>query len=129
MELSHRLQLSYPRVNIELNSHFRSPCQMDIHLTPFYRRCDYCNIDYDFIGKVETFNEDVKFIFEKSGLNKTLKNQYNKQKHANAPHDNTRISLYFKDVDYDKIMKLYRFYQIDFEMFDYDLEDLQIRLD
>lgn len=101
---------------------------MDIHWIPFYRRCDYCNIDYDFIGKVETFNEDVKFIFEKSGLDKTLKDQFKKQMHANAPHDNTRISSYFKNVNYDKIMKLYHFFQIDFEMFGYNLEDLHIHL-
>ena len=31
-----------------------------IHLEPFLERCQYCNIPYDVIGRIETFNEDVR---------------------------------------------------------------------
>ena len=32
------------------------------HWRPFWLRCKYCDVTYKVIGKVETFDEDVKFI-------------------------------------------------------------------
>ena len=34
--------------------------KMDIHWTPFYKRCDYCNFVYNVVGRSETFEEDAK---------------------------------------------------------------------
>jgi hypothetical protein len=33
---------------------------VDAHWRPFYDRCAYCNVDYDVIGKMESFEDDVK---------------------------------------------------------------------
>ena len=30
------------------------------HWKPFYLQCGYCDIDYSFIGRMETFEKDVK---------------------------------------------------------------------
>ena len=35
---------------------------------PFWKRCDTCNLDYHFIGKMETFSQDSKYIMEKVGI-------------------------------------------------------------
>lgn len=49
-------------------------CRVEVHWKPFYLRCDYCNIDFDIIGKVETFEDDVKLIMERAGLTDLLLN-------------------------------------------------------
>ena len=36
----------------------------DPHLIPMYKLCDICHQHYDFIGKLETFTEDVKYIYK-----------------------------------------------------------------
>ena len=39
-----------------------SKCDLDRHWRPFISRCGYCTINYKVIAKLETFNEDRKFI-------------------------------------------------------------------
>ena len=34
--------------------------QVDVHWRPFYQRCAYCDINYSFIGRMESFNRDVQ---------------------------------------------------------------------
>ena len=37
-------------------------CDLDRHWLPFISQCGYCTFDYKVIAKLETFNEDRKFI-------------------------------------------------------------------
>lgn len=37
----------------------------DFHTTLYWKKCNLCKLDYDVIGKTETFNEDIKYIFYK----------------------------------------------------------------
>ena len=37
----------------------------DPHLNFFWRKCDMCKMPYDVIGKVETMEEDLNYIFSK----------------------------------------------------------------
>ena len=37
-------------------------CDLDRHWRPFISRCGYCRFNYKVIAKLETFNEDRKFI-------------------------------------------------------------------
>ncbi|XP_033728685.1 carbohydrate sulfotransferase 11-like [Pecten maximus] len=47
---------------------------IDHHFTPIYIHCSPCAVKYDFIGRMETFEEDTKAIFEKTGIfrNRTI---------------------------------------------------------
>ena len=36
--------------------------QVDVHWRPFYLRCAYCDINYDFIGRMESFENDVRYV-------------------------------------------------------------------
>ena len=38
---------------------------IEAHWLPFILRCSYCNINYDFIGRLETWNDGVKYIIAK----------------------------------------------------------------
>ena len=37
----------------------------DHHITPFWIKCRLCYLNYSYIGKMETFQQDVKFIANK----------------------------------------------------------------
>ncbi|XP_041356094.1 carbohydrate sulfotransferase 8-like isoform X2 [Gigantopelta aegis] len=41
----------------------------DAHFTPTYDQCKPCEIDYNVIGKMETFKEDAAYIFSNMGYN------------------------------------------------------------
>ncbi len=35
------------------------------HLTPFWKICDFCHLDFNFIGFLETWNDDLRYISNK----------------------------------------------------------------
>ena len=63
-------------VDFVLNSYKKSkcyqkhntPCDINVHWRPYNARCLYCDISYDVIGRMETFDEDVRYIFAKKNL-------------------------------------------------------------
>ena len=50
-------------LNLVLNEH-RKNIPNDIHWTPYWKSCKLCKIPYNFIGKLETFREDINQISE-----------------------------------------------------------------
>ena len=44
----------------------------DPHLVSIFSRCKPCEINYTYIGTMETFQDDVYFILKESGMNDTL---------------------------------------------------------
>ena len=40
----------------------------DHHITPFWIKCRICYLNYSYIGKMETFQQDAKFIAKKVRL-------------------------------------------------------------
>ena len=45
-----------------------TPCNMNVHWRPYNARCLYCDISYDVIGRIETFDEDFKYILTRKNL-------------------------------------------------------------
>ena len=105
---------------------------VDAHWKPISQKCHHCAIPYDVIGRMETFDEDLKYIVLKLGLEnilpikniKTLwKNRSDRKKYENVK-DRTKKSLeYFSELEKSQVKELYDIYQIDFEMFGYDASD------
>ena len=72
----------------------------DPHFVPIHKICDVCHREYEYIGKLETFTEDVRFIYKlnnktvpmdiDSGLNKitsktkNFANLFNKENYSNC---------------------------------------------
>ena len=105
----------------------RSNCTVDVHWRPYFKRCQYCQIDYDVIGKQESFKEDVKYIFIKSGLDKIIPFTLDETLNA-VQRDYSKVNHYFDQVDQKKLKLLYEAYQIDFEMFGYNLEQINLNI-
>ena len=81
--------------------------------------CNFCDLEYLVIAKLETFNEDQKFVSQLFGL------EFEElQTHQSAGGSTTKVSQdYFSMLDENTVERLYNFYKIDFEMFGYSFQE------
>ena len=86
-------------------------------LGPF--RCLYCDIPYDVVGKVETFTEDVRFIVAVKNLTHLIPDSVASLK-SHASSKDSKSVKFFSQLSSDQIQQLYRMYEPDFLLFDYD---------
>ena len=113
---------SFPAfVDLVLNG-YKGKSVRNGHWDPITPHCRYCDIEYDVIGRVETFKEDVKYIVIKSNLQNVLP----LEKSAVAMNSKKTLSTYsthdyFSQLSKEEIENLYKFYQLDFELFGYDV--------
>ena len=104
------------------------------HWRPYYVNCDYCDIKYDFIGRVENFEYDFNYIAKKANI--SLKNlpENSIHYHASGSHKSysapikvskkdkdKKVINYFSQLHAGQLKGLYNMYKVDFEMFDYKL--------
>ena len=118
-------------IDLVLKQHYENKF-INVHWKTFCDKCQHCTIPYDVIGRMETFDEDLKYIVLKLGLQDILpiknittlrKNRSDRKKYKNVK-DRTKKSLeYFAELEKSQIKELYNIYQIDFEMFGYDASD------
>ena len=91
------------------------------HIMTYQQRCDYCRLKYDFIGKLETEQEDTSMLLHK--LDRTDEIDHMAVRHVT----NTKSSLemtkkYFDQLTSKQREALYLIYKFDFLAFDYDFE-------
>ena len=53
---------TFPQFINRILSEWRTSKTANEHWRPYYINCDYCDIKYDFIGRVETFEKDLDFV-------------------------------------------------------------------
>ncbi len=90
------------------------------HWKPQYFYCDFCHINYDYIGKVETFNDDLKFVMDKTGIFKGIEIQSNG---LNTSKNASNVD-YFSQLDKERRNILRDLYKVDFDLFGYDPYEL-----
>ena len=85
---------------------------------PYMEWCHPCFINYDYIAKVETHDQDAHYIITKHLQGKGLTIHGNK---SSAPkHDNKEILLpYFRNLTVVQLNQLLSKHEADFEMFGY----------
>ncbi|XP_063056632.1 carbohydrate sulfotransferase 12-like [Engraulis encrasicolus] len=99
---------------LDPNTERRHP--YDIHWRQVHRMCHPCQINYDFVGNLETLDEDTEHLlrilrvdnvvnFPVSGRNQT-KNSWEQE--------------YFNKIPYEWRRQLYKLYEVDFRLFGYD---------
>ena len=96
---------------------------INIHWKSFASECSYCNIKYDVIGRMETFDEDVKYIMKKSNLESIFSMKSIKKLHSSKHKSNKMTQKYFSQLTKGQVNELYNMYKMDFEMFGYDAKN------
>ncbi|XP_067261065.1 carbohydrate sulfotransferase 12-like [Chanodichthys erythropterus] len=86
------------------------------HWQQMYRLCHQCQIDYDFVGKLETLDEDTEHLLTILGL----------EKYIHFPpgyKDRTSVDWerdWFTNLSIADRRKLYNLYETDFRLFEYE---------
>ena len=103
---------------------FNDTCEDKInkHWRPFGFQCSYCDVSYDLIGRLETWNDDINYIIRKRGLEQVLPLQNANSSHRHASRHNTKemTKEYFNTLSQKQKEDLYHMFRLDFEMFNYD---------
>ena len=99
---------------------YESECEFEInpHWRPYSSSCSMCHIKYDVIGHLETFNDDMRYIIQKSKIE--IKDAYIAI-HSTKQSTKMLTKKYFSRLDSKIVSELYQMFQMDFEMFDYDI--------
>ena len=98
------------------------------HWNTFSNMCLHCTIPYDVIGQLETFNEDLKYIILKLGLQNILPidniDKWQKNKSDSEAKDKKKeVAKYLSQLTKAKLEELLNIYRLDLEMFSYDVSD------
>ena len=104
------------------------------HWRPYYLHCDYCDIKYDFIGRVENFESDFEYVAQQANISlhhvpsKSLhvhpsggNKRFSKPKKISQKDKDEKVTNYFSQLDSRTLKRLYEMYKIDFVMFGYHL--------
>ena len=88
---------------------------------PYEHWCLPCQIQYDYIGKVETFDHDMNFIIDKKmkGRGKNTKNNVWDEHKDPAHFPFSKVLKEYRNVTLDMLDFLSTKYQKDFEQFGY----------
>jgi hypothetical protein len=97
--------------------------QLDVHWQPYSSLCHACTLKYNFIGKYETMQEDLQLLMSNLGLNTSDWNFNNNFSTGRTNHDYRSM---YSQLPTRLICNLKQFYNDDFRLFDYRLEDYLI---
>ncbi len=80
------------------------------HWSPFHLICDFCDVDFKVIGKLETFEDDLEAI---EGVDLKVLQLNSKKKRP-------EYKKFFEDLNPEQLKQLKEIYFLDFKLFDYD---------
>ncbi|XP_056596245.1 carbohydrate sulfotransferase 8-like isoform X2 [Triplophysa dalaica] len=96
------------------------PVGMDIHWMPVAQLCSPCLLDYDFIGKFETMDEEANFLLRSFGAPSNLTFPTFKDRNPNAERTSSEIMRrYFAQLNMTDRQRVYDFYYMDYLLFNY----------
>ncbi|XP_070547087.1 carbohydrate sulfotransferase 11-like isoform X1 [Ptychodera flava] len=93
---------------------------LDQHIKPMYRTCCPCEVRYDYIGHLETQQEDSNFILKKMGVNVTFPRS---DPIATNSSNSGKITHYFSQLNHKQIYGLYQLFMWDFKLFGYEFPE------
>ncbi|XP_005400046.1 PREDICTED: carbohydrate sulfotransferase 8 [Chinchilla lanigera] len=96
------------------------PVGMDIHWDHVSRLCSPCLIDYDFVGKFESMEDDANFFLSLIRAPHNLTFPRFKDRHSQEARTTSRIThQYFAQLSALQRQRTYDFYYMDYLMFNY----------
>ena len=93
---------------------------------PFFQQCFYCTMEYDIIGRLEDYHEDILYIAQLQNFTSRLgdlsevKNRTPGKLKIEA--SSQRMKKYMAKLQRDVKRRLYELYKVDFKMFGYKYE-------
>ena len=90
-------------------------------------RCAVCQVKYDFIGHLETFDDDIRSFFDNIKVDVTLDELYEGIKNLKKVARFTEnVGEHFKGDDPDTLSRLTQIYSDDYAAFGYQLPNLTV---
>ncbi|CBY37372.1 unnamed protein product [Oikopleura dioica] len=89
------------------------------HWGPYYHICKVCSINWNFIGKMETLNEDVEYVLR--DMNVRDLTDYPKR---NKTTNHSTLLKFYANMGKDNIRKIYELYKPDYDLFQYDVPSI-----
>ncbi|XP_068209440.1 carbohydrate sulfotransferase 11-like [Palaemon carinicauda] len=91
----------------------------DAHWKLYHDDCCPCYFDYDYITKIETLSEDLKYIFKKLGIPANPK--ISKNKRRRSVHQIYSYLSYYRRVPATLKREIYQYIKYDMDLFGYEL--------
>lgn len=96
------------------------PVGMDIHWETVSQLCSPCVVAYNFIGKLESQQQDAGFLLQSIGAPRSL--TYPDFKDRNPHEERTSLSItqrYFAQLSAAERQRVFDYYYMDYQMFNY----------
>ena len=84
---------------------------------PLYKLCNPCVIQYDFIGSLNDFDDDMRTILQALEADKVVNIPQRNETGYKQSKSSTVVKEFFKEIAKDKIEKLEKPYDIDYILF------------
>ena len=87
--------------------------RIDSHHMPFFQRCRPCDVEYDYVGTMETFDKDLKYILGQFGIDIDIVPRQNNEESSSDGEEA------IKNVPMDIKRQIWERYKEDYVIFGY----------
>ena len=92
------------------------------HWQEMFKMCSPCKVRYDYLGKLETINDDSRYMLTSLGLQDQV--SYPAKANSHPTNSSKAFDTYFSLITEASIQKLWKLYELDFELFGYPKPDI-----
>jgi len=89
------------------------------HWVPYWRACTPCHFKYSVIAKLETGDDDLEYIWKRSGIDKESPIPWENKSKSQTKQD--ELKDFYSNVPRSLLLRIYERYRLDYDMFGYDI--------
>jgi len=89
------------------------------HWVPYWRACTPCHFQYSVIAKLETGEDDLTYIWRKSGLESQAPIPWENKSRSMAKEK--ELADFYSSIPRSMMLRVFMKYRLDYEMFGYDI--------
>lgn len=82
--------------------------------------CPFCSADFKIIGKTEEMATDTAYLISRAGLTQLINPYLHKNPTFKTRSNNSNDWAFWVNIGEHLILKAYRAYKLDFDIFEYD---------